>query len=90
VQLIAPPNAFGERYMRSIKSECLSNLIFFGEKSLRRALCEFSEYYHTERNHQELENNTIDFSDEVGLTDGPVQRRERLGGMLSFYHRAAA
>ena len=65
-------------------------MIFFGEKSLRRALCEFAEYYHTERNHQGLENNIIDFREEVGSTDGPVQRRERLGGMLSYYHRAAA
>jgi hypothetical protein len=83
-------NAFVERYMRSMKSECLNKMIFFGEDSLRRALAEFTEYYHHERNHQGLENNIIDFREEGGSTDGPVQRRERLGGMLSYYYRAAA
>jgi len=47
-------NAFVERYMRSMKSECLNKMIFFGEDSLRRALAEFTEYYHHERNHQGL------------------------------------
>jgi transposase InsO family protein len=73
-----------------MKSECLNKMIFFGEDSLRRALAEFTEYYHHERNHQGLENNIIDFREEGGSTDGPVQRRERLGGMLSYYYRAAA
>jgi putative transposase len=45
-------NAFAERWVRSAKQECLSKLILFGESSLRRALTEFLEHYHTERNHQ--------------------------------------
>ena len=83
-------NAYIERYMRTMKSECLNKMIFFGEKSLRRALTEFTEHYHSERNHQGLENNIIDFKEESGSTNGPVQRRERLGGMLSYYYRDAA
>ena len=83
-------NAYIERFMRSMKDECLNRMIFFGEKSLRRALSEFEEHYHTERNHQGLGNNIIDFKEEVGSTNGPVQRRERLGGILSYYHRNAA
>ena len=85
--ILLPPrspnlNAFIERYMRSMKDECLNKMIFFGEKSLRRALTEFEEYYHTERNHQGIGNNIIDFRGEAGSTIGSVQRRERLGGML--------
>ena len=75
--------------MRTMKSECLNKMIFFGEKSLRRALKEFAEHYHTERNHQGLENNIIDFQGESDSTSGPVQCRERLGGMLSYYYRDA-
>ena len=45
-------NAFAERWVRSVKAECLSKLILFGEASLKRALSEFQEHYHTERNHQ--------------------------------------
>ena len=45
-------NAFAERWVRLVKEECLSKLILFGEASLRRALAQFQEHYHTERNHQ--------------------------------------
>jgi len=83
-------NAYIERYMRSMKDECLNKMIFFGEKSLRRALSEFEKHYHTERNHQGLGNNIIDFKEEAGLSSGSVQRRERLGGILNYYYRDAA
>jgi hypothetical protein len=65
-------------------------MIFFGEKSLRNALTQFSAHYHEERNHQGLENNIIQPGSEVGLTEGDIQRRERLGGILSYYFRDAA
>jgi hypothetical protein len=45
-------NAFAERWVRSVKEECVSKLILFGEASLKRALTEFQEHYHAERNHQ--------------------------------------
>ena len=83
-------NAYMERYMRSMKSECLNKFIFFGEKSLRRAVKEFTEHYHFERNHQGIDNNIIEPSDEVGCTNGDIQCHERLGGMLKYYYRDAA
>jgi len=43
-------NAYAERWVRSVKEECLSKIILFGERSLRRALCEYVEHYHAERN----------------------------------------
>ena len=45
-------NAFAERWVGSVRQECLSKLILFGEASLRRALNEYTEYHHFERNHQ--------------------------------------
>ena len=45
-------NAFAERWVRSVKQECLSKVILFGEGSLSRVLTEYSRHYHHERNHQ--------------------------------------
>lgn len=85
-------NAFAERWGPSVKEECLSKLILFGEASLQRALREYVEHFHTERNHQG-KGNVILFppSDQaVQGGDGLVRCRERLGGMLKHYHREAA
>ena len=84
-------NAFAERWVRSIKEECLSRLILFGE-SLRRAVTAFVEHYHQERNHQGKENVLLFPAAEqrVGFSDGKVRRKERLGGLLKYYHREAA
>jgi putative transposase len=82
-------NAFAERFVRSIKSECLERMILIGEGSLRRASAQFCEHYHGERNHQGLGNKIIepDFSSDG---KGEVQCRERLGGLLRYYYRDAA
>jgi len=79
-----------ERFMRSLKDECLHRLIFFGERPLRAALVAFLAHYHVERNHQALDNRLIDQGEEVGRTVGEVACRERLGGILRYYHRKAA
>ena len=65
-------------------------MIFFGEESLRRAISEFVAHYHRERHHQGLGNRLIDPEDSGGATAGEVHCRERLGGMLRYYYRAAA
>ena len=78
-------NAYAERWVRSVKEECLSKVILFGERSLRRALSEYVEHYHAERNHQGL----FPRNTSVRRT-GPVQCRERLGGLLRYYHQEAA
>jgi transposase InsO family protein len=79
-------NAFAERFVLSIKSECLRRMIFFGECSLRRAIGEYLKHYHAERAHQGIGNVPI-VASEPG--EGDVQCRERLGGMLKHYYRAA-
>ena len=83
-------NAHLERFMRSLKEECLDRLIFFGESSLRQAVHQFLEHYHAERNHQGLGNRLIDAGAEVGRRAGAVHCRERLGGILRYYYRPAA
>ena len=64
-------------------------MIFIGEASLRRALAQFMAHYHTERNHQGLGNRLIRAEQRAVPSRGAVERRARLGGMLSFYHYAA-
>jgi putative transposase len=83
-------NAHVERFHRSLKEECLNRMIFFGEKSLRTAIHAFLEHFHTERNHQGIANRLIEPGEGVGLRDGDVLCRERLGGMLRYYYREAA
>jgi hypothetical protein len=83
-------NAYTERFVRSIKDECLDRMILFGEGSLRRALREYIAQYHAERNHQGVNNRLLEQLATVSSLDEPIHRRERLGGMLNFYYREAA
>jgi putative transposase len=71
-----------ERFMRSIKEECLERLIFFGEHSLRHAIREYLIHYHEERNHQGLGNRILVPGPEVGRATGEIEGRQRLGGLL--------
>ena len=84
-------NAYAERWVRSIKEEALSRLILFGEASLCHALTQYVAHFHHERNHQG-KGNVLLFP--VGSQDperpGPMQCRERLGGLLKYYARDAA
>jgi transposase InsO family protein len=80
-------DAFAERFVRSVKSECLDRMIFFGVTSLYRAIAQYVQHYHRERNHQGLENDIIQSGSEVGVAHGRILRRQRLGGMLTYYYR---
>ena len=81
-------NAYAERFVRSIKEECLNRLIPCGERHHRRAVAEFVAHYHRERNHQGLDNELIDGEPAIGRV-GRVRRHQRLGGLLNDYARAA-
>ena len=77
--------------MRSVKQECLSKLILFGEGSLRRALTEYIAHFHSERNHQGKENQLLfpaRAPDRSAIRTG-LRCDERLGGLLKYYARAA-
>lgn len=80
-------NAFVERFVRSVKEECLNRIIPLGETHLRHAVDEYMAHYHRERNHQGVGNQLLhppSPSDEAN--PGAVVSRERLGGLLKFYH----
>ncbi len=77
-------NAFAERFVLSIKSECLNKIIPLGEKHLRLAIREYMEHYHAERNHQGLDSRIIIADDSVGGSDGDIKNRSRLGGFLNY------
>jgi putative transposase len=83
-------NAFAERFVRSIQESCLDEVILMGESSLRRAVSQFESHDHTERNHPGLENKIIQPEFAGFPTHGRIHCRERLGGMLRYYHREAA
>lgn len=82
-------NAYAERFVRSVKTECTGRMVFFSRSSLERALTQYVAHYHEGRNHQGLQNRLLKCSDGRTNLAGRVERRERLGGMLSFYHREA-
>jgi hypothetical protein len=88
VQLTAHANAYAERFVRSIKEECLDRLIPIGERHFRQAVAEYVEHYDGERNHQGLDNRLISGPPVINMASR-VRRRARLGGLLNFYERAA-
>jgi putative transposase len=95
-RVVLPPrspnlNAYAERWVRSVKEECLSRMILFGEASLRHVLTQYIEHYHHERNHQGKGNVRL-FPVVSQNTEqvGPIRCRERLGGLLKYYEREAA
>jgi putative transposase len=93
--MVLPPrspnlNAHGERFVRSIKEEALNQMIVIGEASLLYILQSYLTYYHHESNHQGLGNQLIVPEPGIGSQNGSVARRERLGGLLNYYHREAA
>jgi len=85
------PLPFTERWVRSVKQECLSKLILFGEASLWRVLTEYSTHYHRERNHQGR-GNLLLFPRPLAKSKGwgaSVRCQRHLAGLLKYYERAA-
>ena len=78
-------NGYAERFVRSIKEECLARVIPLGERHLRPTIAEFVAHYRRERNHQGIGNELIQ---PLARADnqGPVRRRQWIGGMLNYYY----
>jgi putative transposase len=85
-------NAVAERFIRTVREECLDHFVIVGERHLRHLLREFVVHYHGERYHQGLDGRII--RPVVGAANdngaGKIARRARLGGLLNYYHRRAA
>lgn len=83
-------NAFAERFVKSIRTECLDHLILWGEGSLRRAVEAYVTHYNAERTHQGLDNQLLTPPALPPPSSGPVRCRDRLGGLLKYYFREAS
>jgi transposase InsO family protein len=83
-------NAYAERFVLSVKSECLAKIIPLGERHLRKAVNEYTEHYHLERNHQGLDNQLVERQSDQTCVGDVIDCRERLGGLLKHYYRRAA
>jgi len=84
-------NSYAERWIRSVRGECLSRMIPLGERHLRHLLSEYLVHFHQERNHQGLDNRLIEpLAANANSRKGSVRRRKRLGGVLNYYYREAA
>ena len=83
-------NAYAERFGRSIKDECLNRAVLLGERHRRLIVQEYIEHYHGERNHQGLHNRLVERATTPVNPGAEIHRRERIGGLLNYYHRRAA
>jgi len=86
-------NAFAERFVQSIKQECLDHFLVFGESHLEHLIREYERHYNTVRPHQGLGNATIPAPPpptEVPLDPCEIECDSRLGGVLRHYYRIAA
>jgi transposase InsO family protein len=83
-------NAYAERWIGSVRRECLARVIPLGERHLWQIVRQYVEHYHCERPHQSLDNLLPTTMNDNAATSGSIVRRQRLGGVLSFYHREAA
>ena len=82
-------NAHAERFIRSIKTECLDHVVPLGERHLRHLVREYVDHYRKERNHQGIGNELIE-RPPARRTCGPVRRRQRVGGILNYYYYRSA
>jgi len=84
-------NGMAECWVKAVKDEALSRMILFGERSLRHVLSEYLAHHHTERPHQGKGNVILFPSAQAESSpDSPIECRERLGGLLKYYHHKAA
>lgn len=82
-------NAIVERWVRTVREECLNKIIILNEVHLRRVLKEYTQYYNTRRPHQGIEQNSPD-GFEISSQDAPIRCRKVLGGIIRDYYREAA
>jgi transposase InsO family protein len=81
-------NAYAERFVKSIKLECLDKMILMGRDALVRAITDYVAHYHDERSHQGIGNVLVNAVEPQ--SEGVIQGRERLGGLLKYYHKKVA
>ena len=83
-------NAIAERWVGSVRRECLDHLLLVSEAHLRRVLTVYVAHYNQARPHQGLEQRTLLLPPTERAEQGPIRRRDLLGGLLREYYREAA
>ena len=81
-------NAYAERWVRSIREECLDRILIINDRHLKHVLREYERYYNEARPHQGIDQNIPGFNQRRSV-DGKVRCRNLLGGILHDYYRAA-
>ena len=80
-------NAYAERWVRTVREECLDHILIINEAHLRRVLIELTDYYNSRRPHQSLDQQSP-IPREESVTTGKVEHRQVLGGIIYDYFRA--
>jgi putative transposase len=83
-------NAFAERFVRTVRSECLDWLLILNRRHLERVLRVYIDHYNTQRPHRALDLCPPEPEGDARLSAGEIDRRDRLGGLIHEYYRAAA
>ena len=78
-------NAFAERWIRTVKEECLDHILILSTNHLKRVLIEYSNYYNSSRPHQGIEQKTPIL--QQFPSEGIIHRRKILGGIINDYYR---
>jgi putative transposase len=82
-------NAFAERWVRTVRSECTDRMLIFGKQHLRAVLTEYAAHYNRSRPHRSLDLRApAAGADVIGLPVGRIHRRQVLGGLINEYERA--
>ena len=79
-----------DRFVETLRRECLDHVLILGERYLRKVLAEYARHYNGHRPHQALQQRSP--QDETGHTidiTAPIERRRVVGGLISEYRRAA-
>jgi len=84
-------NAIAERFVRTVRAECLDWLLILNRRQLERVLRVYVDHYNRERPHRALELRPPEPDEQPeGAPEGDIRRRDRLGGLIHEYYRAAA
>jgi putative transposase len=82
-------NSFAERFVGTLRRECLDHILILGEGHLRQVLAEFASHYNEHRPHQGLRQEPPRPPGRAVDTTARIERRQVLGGLISEYRRAA-
>jgi transposase InsO family protein len=82
-------NSYAERFVGTLRRECLDHLLILGERHLRKVLAEFGRHYNDHRPHQSLQQEPPRQTGRAVKITARIERKQVLGGLINEYRRAA-